>query len=539
MGTEARQLLEMAGPRTIHDDSYANSCISKWKPLLESTGKTDPIQVPYVRKVTAVLLENEMQHLKQLNEDTLSTNTGYFTKYTFPILRRVWPNLIANQIVSVQPMTAPVGGIFYYEKKYTDRKGSKIPYSGISNAPTAMSYDGELAAEDNMQQNLGKYYASEFIDYDAVCTDTGTATSGALTQASSNCRVTGWSPIRANGTAGQRTFTVRAFYSMNDADAASAPTLVTATMNDAGNLIDNTANTNTVGTFDITTGNWSINAAGSAGSNSPFTNNTVIYFQYYINYEQVYQTSGSKIPSVSLDIQLQTVQAESKKLKARWTVEAVDDMRALHGLDVETEIVSTFSNEVMLEIDREIIGDLIAGAQHAASYTYSSTVPGEIESIRELLTQMGAMSARIHKTSGRAPANFAVVGPAVAALLDQLSTHGDYAAVEQNIQSASYGPMTADYGITRVGTLLRKWAIYLDPYQDDTQILMGLKGRSFLDAGYCYSPYVPLQITPTFLDPDDFTYRKGIRTRHATKMLRPEYYGVITVSGLPTVTTTV
>lgn len=103
MSTEARQLLEMAGPNTIHDTGYANACISKWQPLLESTGKEDPIQVPYIKKVTAVLLENEMQHLKQLNEDTLSTNTGYFTKYTFPILRRVWPNLIANQIVSVQP----------------------------------------------------------------------------------------------------------------------------------------------------------------------------------------------------------------------------------------------------------------------------------------------------------------------------------------------------------------------------------------------------------------------------------------------------
>jgi len=535
--TEARNLLEQAGKNTIHDTGFANQCMQKWDPFLKPQNKMDPIQQPYVKKVTAVLLENQMEHSRNLNEDTLSTNTGYFTKYTFPVLRRVWPNLIANQIVSVQPMTAPVGGIFFYEKKYTDEKGTKIPQNGITDDPTDMNYDGKLLAGDNMQQNFGKYYSSEFIDYDAACTDTGSTTTGALTQASTNCNTTSWSPIRDNGTLGQRTFTVKAFYRMLDADAASADTEVIATMDGSGNLIDDTANTNTVGTFDITNGNWSINAAGSGGTNSQFTDNTVIYFQYYINSELIYQTSGAAIPSISLDITLQTVQAESRKLKARWTVEAVEDMRALHGMDAEAEIVSTFANEVMLEIDREIIGDLVAGASHSSTYAYSSTVPGEIESIREMITAIGAMSARIHKTSGRAPANFIVCGPAVAALLDQLSTHGDYASIEQNIQTTTYGPNTADYGIARVGTLLRKWAVYLDPFMDETKVLVGLNGRSFLDSGFVYSPYVPLQMTPTFLDPNDLTNRKGIWTRYATKMLRPEYYGVITVSGLPTVVT--
>jgi hypothetical protein len=192
----------------------------------------------------------------------------------------------------------------------------------------------------------------------------------------------------------------------------------------------------------------------------------------------------------------------------------------------------------MLEIDRGIIADLLAGAVHSAAYTYSATVPGEVESIRQLITQVSAVSAKIHQTSGRAPANFMVVGPAVGSLLDQLSTHGDFASIEGNIKSPSYGPVTADYGIVRIGTLLRKWAVYMDPYIDETKILIGLKGKNFLDAGYVYAPYVPLQVTPTFLDPDDQTFRKGVRTRYATKMLRPEYYGVVNVSGLPTVTST-
>jgi len=536
--TEARALLEQAGPKTIHDNSYASACVSKWGELLEGI----PVEHDrgYTKKATAILLENEMEHIKSFHEDTLSTNAGSFTKYIFPILRRVFPNLIANQLVSVQPMTAPVGGIFYYEKKYDDRKGTKLPQSAITNTPTDANYDGELDAGDNINQNFAKYYSSEFIDYDAICTDTGVATSGAITNASANSRVPEWSPIRAPATAGQRTFYVRVYYRMLDADAASAPTEVMAELDPTGattNLVDNTANTNTVGTFNVTTGAWSVNAAGSAGTNSPFANNTVIYVQYFVNWELVGYTTGAEIPSISLDIALHTVQAESRKLKARWTVEAVDDLRALHGMDAEAELVSTFSNEVMLEVDREIIGDLINGAGHSIPYAYAPGIPGELESIRRLITQISAMSAEIHRTSGRAPANFLVVPPGIGGLLDQLSTHGDYASIEQNVQATSYGPVTANYGIARIGTLLRKYAVYQDPYMPSTQILVGLKGNSFIDAGYVYAPYVPLQVTPTFLDPNDFTFRKGVRTRYATRMLRPEYYGVINVTGLPVVTT--
>lgn len=532
---EAREMLEAVGRGSAQDASYVNDCIKKWQPLLESTNPADPVNYnPYVKGCTAVVMENQAKHLV---EDTTTGGAAYFTKYVFPVLRRVWPNLITNQIVSVQPMNAPVGGVFYFEKKFSNTKGTKVPPGGISNDPTDMAYDGKLSAGDNMTQNLGKYYSSEFVDYDAVCTDTGTGTSGALTQGSANSAAAAWKPIRANGTVGQRTFYVKAYYRMLDADAASADTEVIATMDASGNLIDNTANTNTVGTFDIATGNWSINAAGSGGTNSPFTNNTVIYLQYFVEWEQVGFTTGAAIPSVELKVTLQEIRAESRKLKAKWTVEAVEDMKALHGINAEQEIVNTFSQDTLMEIDREIIGNLINGAAHSLSYTYSPTVPGEIESIRQAVTQLNALSAKIHRTSGRAPANFIVCGPDFQALLDQLSTHGDFASIESDIQSTSYGPLTANYGITRVGTLLRKWAVYVDPYQDPTKVLIGLKGNSYYDAGFVYAPYIPLSLTPTFLDPDDQTNRKGVWTRYATKMLRSEYYGVLNVSGLPNVTT--
>lgn len=432
-------------------------------------------------------------------------------------------------------MTAPVGGVFYYEKKYDDRKGTKVPQFGITNQPYSQAYGGQLSAADNINANFGKYYSSEFNDYDVLCTQAGGL--AALNNTLVNCRLPAWSPIRAPGTAGQRTFAVRLYYRVrNNAGAAYLngiatldPTALTA------NLTDNMSGA-VVGTFTVATGAWVLNAIDETGVASIFENNTVVWAQYYVNWELVGYTTGAEIPSIGLDISLQTVQAESRKLKARWSVEAVDDLRALHGMDAETELVSTFANEVMLEVDREIVDALVTGARFAATAAYANTVPGEIECIRRMLTQVSAVAAEIHRASGRAPANFLVVSTAVGALLDQLSTHGDYASIEQNVQSPSYGPLTSDFGIARVGTLLKRYAVYQDPYMAADKILVGLKGNNFLDAGFVYAPYVPLEVTPTFMDPADFTFRKGVRTRYATKMLRPEYYGVVTVTGLPTVT---
>jgi hypothetical protein len=497
----------------------------------------DPINNHYVRRCTAIIMENEMDHIKSLHEDTLSTNAGAFTKYVFPVLRRVFPNLIANQLVSVQPMTAPVGGIFYYEKKYDDRKGTKIPQYGITNAPYNMAYDGALAAGDNINQNFARMYSSEYVDYDVICTEaTAVAT---LNNTLTDCRLPEWKPMRAPGVDGQRTFYVKLYYRVAD-HAGTGILDIVATLDPTGltnNLVDQYSKV--VGTLTVGTGAWVLNAFDETGVASTFTVSTVIYAQYFVNFEQVGYTTGAEIPSISLDIALHTVKAESRKLKARWSVEAVDDMRALHGMDAETELVGTFANEVMLETDREIVDQLVTGAKFAASYTYSYSAgsPGEIETIRNLLTKVSAVAASIHTASGRAPANFMVVPPGIGALLDQLSTHGDFASIEQNVQSPTYGPITSDFGIARIGTLLKRFAVYQDPYMAATKVLVGLKGNNFLDAGFVYAPYIPLQVTPTFMDPNDFTFRKGVRTRYASKMLRPEYYGVITCSGLPAVTT--
>jgi hypothetical protein len=531
-------MMEENGKRTVFDESYSKLCEQRWGKLLEAKDERDPIRNPYVRKCTAMLLENEMDHIKSLHEDTLSSNSGAFTKYVFPVLRRVFPNLIANQLVSVQPMTAPVGGIFFYEKKYDDRKGSKVPQFGITNTTYDSGYDGEVTAGDNLNENFAKNYTSEFVDYDVICTDLPNA-AGPITNASADCRLPNWSPIRTPGVDGQRTFYVKLYYHVHNSTGATHLPIV-ATLDPTGATTTVTDNYGaTVGTFNVSTGQWSISAKDELGNPSTFIATEVMNAQYFVNWELVGYTSGASIPSISLDIALYTVKAESRKLKAKWSVEAVDDMRALHGMDAETELVSTFANEVMLEVDREIVDALVTGAKFAATYTYAFTagVQGELETVRNLITKISAVGAEIHRASGRAPANFVVVPPGISSLLDQLSTHGDYASIEQNVQASSYGPITSDFGISRVGTLLKRFAVYCDPYMAPTKALVGLKGNNFLDAGFVYAPYVPMQVTPTFMDPNDFTFRKGVRTRYATRMLRPEYYGVITCAGLPTVTT--
>jgi hypothetical protein len=528
---EARRLLAEQGQGTAADQGFVQKVAQKWSPLLEG------VEDPWNRGVLAILLENQMGHLRSLNEETLSTGVGSFTKYIFPILRRVFPNLIANQIVSVQPMTAAVGGIFTYEYKYGSGKGT-------------------TTAGTNLIQNFQKYYSSEYVDYEikvSAANTGGKAVFSGVTNPTDRVPFK-WLPVSPLNTS--KNYVVTFFWT---AVVGGLDVTKTATDNGAGVLVGDAT-----GTIDYTTGGWTLDT--TASTFTPKAGDPVYATYYYLS-ELVSQTQApgagittsnyasadqvSQVPEINLDITLSTVTAITRKLKARWSAEAVDDLRAFHGLNAETELVAGMANEISLELDREIITDLITGAQFSANYSFA-VGPGtpllasggafsEIDSIRGLLTIIESVSAQIHRASLRAPANFIVVSPAVGAMLAQLTTHGDYMIVnrayDQQI-APSYGPMNSNFGVNRLGTLMNKYAVYQDPFlgvNGGANVLIGLKGSSFLDAGYVYAPYIPLQVTPTFLDPDDFTFRKGLRTRYAKKMLRPEYYGAITVVGMPTI----
>jgi hypothetical protein len=307
---EAREMNEAALTRLNED--YARTAIAKWSAVPSKGGSVDflgGIKNPWMKRNMAILMENTSRNNGSIpgmpmNEATTTNDVAGFTKQSLGILRRAFPNLIANQIVSIQPQTSEFGVIGTLDRVYTNAKGAKVPATGITNDPTDMGYEGRLSAGDVMGANLGTNYSREFVDYDDLCADTGVGLGALSNVVPASSRLPAWSPIRANGTAGQRTFSTRLFYNVTDAPISAR----IATMTAAGVLTDQFANV--VGSFSIATGQWTLNALTAAGAPTTFINNEVVYAQYYIQTELIGQTSGARLPNVNLSLTAQQVQAE-------------------------------------------------------------------------------------------------------------------------------------------------------------------------------------------------------------------------------------
>lgn len=495
---EARQMLQEEGRRTIADQSYVGALIRKWGDFLEGMpDRTE--QDRYILGCTAMLFENESLWLQSLTEDTRTVNVGSFTKFIFPVLRRVFPNLIANETVSVQPMTAPIGAVFFLDYIYGSTKGGTTA--------------GEVFPRD-----FDRDYSSEYVNGEALATGDGAKYSG---QNVGLDALLAWNPVRPLDTA--RSFSVV----ISEIHATTGATVQTGTDDGAGLF-----------TGDITAG--SINYSNGAITGVKFTNPPGIGNQV----KAYYTFDGElnvKVPEIKLDVKKAPVEAKPRRLKALWSSEAAEDLRAFHGLDAETEIVSIIAQEIALEIDREIINDLFLNSTGTTA-TFDRIPPGgisELDHLRAMLTQISTVSNLIHKKTLRAPANWIITSPEISALLTQLTTHGDYKPIwsggmaPDDAQDAMRPRTTqGQFSIYKAGTLMNKWTIYEDPFFTSNKMLIGLKGGSFLESGYVWAPYVPLQVTPTFLDPSDFSFRKGLRTRYAKKMLRPDFYGQLTIQHL-------
>lgn len=493
---EARNMLTEAGARSIQDESYTSQLVKKWDKFLKG------INEAHTRKVMAMLFENQFGDMRrQLSEDTLAVNAGEYTKYIFPVLRRVFPNLIANELVSIQPMSAPVGAVFYFEYKHGKSKGQTV-------------------AGTNMIQNFDRLYSSEQIQYERLTGVLG----GGEWSTTPGAAILAYSPVRPLDTDNGIVLTVEEY-------------------NPATGVVRQTATDNGSGGF---TGATSGNLSYATGQISNFVFPLATLAANYIRVSYFYDSEGNRLyPDVYIDIAFHEIRAITNKLKARWSSEAADDLRAFHGVDADTELTAGISQEIGLEIDRIILEDLFT-ASAGIPTTFDFTVPAgitEVDHIRACLTRMSNISFQIHKQSRRAPANWAVCGPEVAAKLVQLQTHADFRPTmvsnpdsvtgpfDGTVMPPSYGPISSNFGIMRLGPLSNKWLLYQDPYFRFNYVMLGLRGMSYLDAGYVFAPYVPLQITPTFLDPEDQEYKKGLRTRYAKKLLRSEWYGQVRITG--------
>jgi hypothetical protein len=247
---------------------------------------------------------------------------------------------------------------------------------------------------------------------------------------------------------------------------------------------------------------------------------------------------------LNIDVSSIAVTTQTKKLKAKWTPELGQDLNAYHNLDAEVELTQLLSEHIALEIDRELLEDLVKGA--TADTYYWSRRPGKFvnratgeqiggdvaneslmgadftgtvsEWYETLIETINDVSAQIHRKTLRGGANFLVCGPEVANILEFTSGFRANVSHEDN---------KGDVGAVKAGSLSRKWDVYVDPYFPRSTILVGRRGSSFLESGYVYAPYVPLQVTPTIFGTEDFVPRKGVMTRYAKKMVRPDMYGLV------------
>ena len=254
--------------------------------------------------------------------------------------------------------------------------------------------------------------------------------------------------------------------------------------------------------------------------------------------------ANESIPEIDIKVDSIAITAQTKKLKAKWTPELGQDLNAYHNLDAEVELTSILSEQIALEIDREILADLVNGAT-AATYYWSrspglfvnretgaelgaaSAAPDFTGTVSEwyetLIETINDVSAQIHRKTLRGGANYVVCSPEVANILE--FTAGFRANVTADADKG-------DIGAVNVGSLSRKFDVIVDPYFPRQVILVGRRGNSFLESGYVYAPYVPLQTTPTIFGPEDFVPRKGVMTRYAKKMVRPDMYGLVICRGL-------
>jgi len=242
----------------------------------------------------------------------------------------------------------------------------------------------------------------------------------------------------------------------------------------------------------------------------------------------------TEIGEVSFKLDSVTVSVEERKLRATWSPELAQDVSAFHNIDAEAELTALLSEQIAAEIDREILRDLRKFAPWTQRFDYNgwrrtagfSTNYTQKDWNQMFVTKINQISAQIHKSTLRGGANFIVVSSEISALLDDLEYF--------HVSDASAESDQYNMGIERVGSLGGRYQVYRDPYSPHWSAILGHKGKSLLDTGYIYAPYIPMQLTPVMYNPHNFAPIKGIITRYAKKCVNNRFYGSVRCDGLTT-----
>ena len=513
----------------------------------------------HIKDNIAQLYENQASYM--LNESTTASDSGSFETVAFPIIRRVFSKLLANDIVSVQALNLPIGKLFYLNPKVSTRVDTGS--TGHTSPDGAYSNAADLAAGSGTQFETKSLYDSFYAEKN---NDEGTSlfdrSKGAFT--STDAVLTGATP--QSGVTSFRTFQLTGFTTTSDGKLVGpagvpmdteeflASLKVTADQSLSGGSGFQGASI-TAGDpvpFRVKTQQYGREIVSSKGiidievdlsypakdGYSAFTSyvdgtavNKILFTANYRTYSDLEQ--DSEMAEVTFTLDEVTVSVTTRKMRAQWTPELAQDVSAFHNIDAEAELTALLSEQMAAEVDREILRDLRRGAAWSLRWDYNglrnqtTQYHGTQKDWNQtLITKVNQISAQIHKATLRGGASWIVVSPEISAVLDDLEYfHVSNADPEQD---------KYNMGIERIGSLGGRYQVYRDPYAPANTMLIGHKGNSILEAGYIYAPYVPMQLTPTMFNPFDFKPIKGIMSRYAKKLINNRFYGKVYCDGLVT-----
>ena len=521
--------------------------ITKWEPTGLLEGLDEKREKPHL----AVLLENQARQIvTEANRTGTASNSEEWAGVALPLVRRIFSSIAAKDFVSIQPMNLPSGLVFFLDFKYgtsqpgffanqgknsqkdsvfgitdSDKGGTagtqglygagRFSYSINDYSSSTLSFTGSISRINTTKFFTGSVNMTSDINYDTNFSASYKSNTKLRKVFVSTDSVSGFDPL------GVRAFTVTG---TNINDTFQQFTSYDLTNNRIVFIVSGSTTISNVKVnyhkqpTDLTRGDFEEGKTQAGGSNEDLP-----------------------IPEINLEMRSEAITSKTRKLKAKWTPEFAQDLNAYHSIDAEAELTSMLSEYISQEIDLEILDMLVSEAQvvdrwsarigfqydpGTATFTNAATT-GQFYNqgtwFQTIGTKMQKVSNEIHRLTMRGGANFIVTSPTIATILESIPGY----AADTNGDQAKFA-----MGVQKVGLLNSRFTVYKNPYMTENLLLMGYRGAQFLETGAVYAPYIPLIMTPLVYDPENFTPRKGIMTRYAKKMVRPEYYGKIYVHGL-------
>ena len=535
-----KSILKEGSSHTARLSEATRALAGKW----EKTGLLEGITNEVEKAGVATLLENQARQLvKEASSTGTSANSEEWAGVALPLVRRIFSEIVAKDFVSVQPMNLPSGLVFYLDFKYGTNQAGFVTGSGKNSQA-----DSVFGITDTTSDPSGGLYGAGRFGY--TINDTTSVAQELEAAVGTNDYATG--------------SVTAAVYNYDTNFSSSYATQIAS-----GEVATVTVQTASIAGFD-SKGIRAFRLTGVAdqfpqftalsGGNIVFVAQSTAFGDVTVKYHKQptdvtrgdFEATGTSlsanpevdidIPELNVEMKSEPIVAKTRKLKAQWTPEFAQDLNAYHSIDAEAELTSMLSEYISQEIDFEILDMLIQDAKttgywstqvgrewNGSCFSNYSTTAAQASAFNQgawfqtLGTVVAGVSNKIHQKTLRGGANFLVVSPDVATIIESIP---GYASTADN------GDAQFAFGVTKIGALNSRFQVYKNPYMKENVILMGYRGTQFLETGAVYAPYIPLIMTPLVYDPKNFTPRKGVMTRYAKQMLRGEFYGKIYVDGL-------